>query len=174
MLRPAISLLFALTLTACAPVSVTDYSDRQPTLVLEDFFQGSLTAHGVVKNRSGRVTRSFNADIEASWRDGVGTLVEDFVFDDGERQRRIWTLTPDGPGRYRGTAGDVSGAGILQVAGNSMFLDYVLQVPYRGDVIEVRVDDRMYLVSPDILINESTLHKFGLQVGALLLVIERR
>ena len=32
----------------------------------------------------------------------------------------------------------------------------------------------MYLVSPDVLINESTLNKFGLQVGALLLVIERR
>ena len=54
-----------------------------------------------------------------------------------------------------------------------MFLDYVLQVPYRGDVLEVRVDDRMYLLTPDILINESKLKKFGFRVGELLLVIKR-
>ena len=50
---------------------------------------------------------------------------------------------------------------------------YVLQVPYRGSTIDVRVDDRMYLLTPDLLINESTLRKFGLAVGELLLVIQR-
>ncbi len=173
MLSRYLVLLSLLAVGACAPVKVTDYSDMQPVLVLEEFFQGRLSAHGVVKDRGGRVTRSFVADIDASWSDGVGTLVEDFVFDDGEQQQRIWTLTPTADGRYIGTAGDVTGEGMLTVAGNSMFLDYVLQVPYRGDIIELRVDDRMYLVSDDVLINESTLNKFGLQVGALLLVIRR-
>ncbi len=50
---------------------------------------------------------------------------------------------------------------------------YVLQIPYRDGTIDVRVDDRMYLVSEDVLINESTLNKFGLRVGELLLVIRR-
>ena len=162
-----------LALSACSQVQVTDYAGMTPELEVEAFFNGPMTAHGVVKNRGGKVIRTFNATIDASWKDGVGTLDEDFIFNDGEKQKRIWTLTPQPDGSYLGTGGDVSGAGTLTQAGNSVFLDYVLQVPYRGDVLEVRVDDRMYLLTPDILINESKLKKFGFRVGELLLVIKR-
>jgi hypothetical protein len=154
-------------------VQVTDYDEFSPRLELEEFFQGKLTAHGVVKNRGGKVIRYFNADIDASWEGEVGTLEEDFVFNDGEKQRRVWTLSPNGDGTYAGTAGDVVGAGQLELAGNSVFLDYVLQIPYGDGTIDVTVDDRMYLVAPDVLINESTLNKFGVRVGELLLVILR-
>jgi hypothetical protein len=163
-----------LSLAGCGTVSVDAYSNNKPALVAEEFFNGQLTAHGVVKNRAGKVIRYFNADIKAYWRDGIGTLEEDFVFDDGERQRRVWTLTPDGEGGYRGTAGDVVGPGTVTVAGNAMFLDYVLRIPWGDDTLDLRIDDRMYLVNPDILINESRMLKFGVQVGAILLVIERR
>ena len=118
--------------------------------------------------------RTFNAELSAQWKDGVGTLAEDFVFDDGEQQQRIWTLRPDGTGHYTGTAGDVVGVAQLQQSGNSLFLDYVLRLHYRGDEIDVRVDDRMYLVAPNILINESSLSKFGWRVGNLVLVITRQ
>ncbi len=171
--RCVIGLLGLLMLTACSSVQVEDYADREPKLDVEQFFSGNLTAHGVLKDRGGRVTRSFVASIEATWEDGTGRLDEHFVFDDGERQRRIWVLQRQAPGRYTATAGDVSGTATLQQAGNSIFLEYVLQVPYRGDILEVTVDDRMYLVSPDVLLNESTLYKFGLCVGSLLLVISR-
>jgi hypothetical protein len=103
----------------------------------------------------------------------VGTLEEDFVFDDGETDRRVWTLTPTGPGRYRGTAGDVVGEGELTVAGNAMFLDYVLRVPRGDGTIDVAIDDRMYLIDEQTLLNESELTKFGIRVGELTLVIRR-
>ena len=168
-----VGLLMAMILTACSQVKVTDYRQYSPTLELERFFNGRLSAHGVVKNRSGKVIRMFNADIAASWEDGVGTLDENFIFDNGEKQRRIWTLTPAENGQYRATAGDVSGVGQLELAGNSLFLKYVLQVPYKGDVIDVTVDDRMYLVNDNTLINESKMVKFGFKVGEVLLVITK-
>jgi len=162
------------TALGCAPVRVTDYSDAKPVLDVAQFFTGQLSAHGIVKDSSGRVIRYFNAEIAAQWVDGVGTLTEDFTFDDGEIQRRVWTLKANGDGTYIGTAGDVVGDAALQQAGNSLFLDYVLRLPYRGSEVEVRVDDRMYLVSPDVLINESRLTKFGWEVGTLVLVIVRQ
>jgi Protein of unknown function (DUF3833) len=168
----ALVLIFS-TMMGCSTVRVTDYADKRPLFDVEEFFRGNLTAHGVVKDSGGRVIRHFNATIVASWDDGVGTLVEDFAFDDGETQRRIWTLTPDGEGHYTGTAGDVVGSAKMQQSGNSLFLDYVLRIPYRGSEVDVRVDDRMYLVSPDILINESDMSKFGWRVGNLVLVIAR-
>lgn len=162
------SLLF---LTACTSVRVSDYDGESPELDMTEFFSGDLMAYGVVKNWRGQVIRKFEADIVAYWENGVGTLEEDFIFDDGELDRRVWTLEPLAEDRYRGTAGDVVGSGEVRVAGNAAFLDYVLRIPFGDDSIDVRVDDRMYLVSPGILLNESSLRKFGFKVGELLLVI---
>ena len=96
------------------------------------------------------------------------------MFDDGEQQTRVWKLTPHGNGKYSGTAGDVVGEASMQVAGNSLFLDYVLRIPYDGDTIDLRIDDRMYLVSDTVLLNESIMTKWGFEVGEIVLMIEKQ
>jgi len=174
MKRTLLAIAWVVVLAGCTGITVEDYRGAEPKLELESFFQGPLSAHGVVKNRAGRVIRTFNAEIAADWDGDTGTLVEDFVFNDGEEQRRVWTLRRTGPDTYTGSAGDVVGDAELALAGNSLFLDYVLRVPYGDSSIDLRVDDRMYLVSPSVLINESVMSKFGVRVGSLLLVIERR
>jgi len=67
----------------------------------------------------------------------------------------------------------VVGEGEVRIAGNSAFLDYVLRIPFGENSLDVRVDDRMYLVTPEVLLNESSLRKFGFKVGELLLVIQK-
>ena len=158
-------------LSACSSFHVTEYTGRTPRLIPEEFFDGLLTAHGVVKDRSGKVIRYFNADIQAYWEGAVGTLIEDFIFDDGERQQRVWTLMRQSQGRFIGMAGDVVGEANGEIAGNTMFLRYVLEVPYGDSTIEVAVDDRMYLVDEQTLINEAKMFKLGLEVGEIVLVI---
>ena len=159
--------------SACGSISVDDYAGREPVFEPQTFFDGQLVARGVLKDRSGRVIRQFTADIEAYWTDGIGTLEEDFVFDDGEESRRVWKLKPAGAGQFIATAGDVVGEGRASVAGNAMFLEYVLQVPYGDGTIDLAIDDRMYLLTPDVLINESQMRKFGFRVGEIVLTIER-
>jgi hypothetical protein len=166
--------LLGMALSACSSVSVEDYTANKPRLVAEEFFDGKLLAHGIVKDRSGRVIRYFTASIDASWNDGIGTLDESFVFDDGEQQTRVWTLTPGVDNTYVASADDVIGEGKMKVAGNSVFLDYVLRVPYNGDSIDLRIDDRMYLVSERVLLNESIMTKWGFEVGSIILVIEKQ
>lgn len=128
----------------------------------------------MIKNRAGKVVRYFNADINAYWKGETGTLEEDFVYDNGETQRRVWTLVRQDDGSYIGTAGDVVGEAIGRVAGNSMFLEYVLEVPYGDGTIDLSMDDRMYLVAPHIIVNESVMYKFGFRVGEVVLVIRRQ
>ena len=169
-----ITALFSMSiLTGCSSVSIDDYKENKPVMVLEKFFDGRLNAHGIVKNRSGKVIRYFNASIDASWVDGVGTLDEKFEFDDGEKQTRVWKLVKDGPGRYTASANDVVGSSTLKVAGNSIFLDYVLRIPYDGDTLDVVVEDKMYLVSEQMVINESIMKKWGFEVGKITLAIEK-
>lgn len=136
-------------------------------------FPGIADRPGVVKDFSGAVIRTFDADIQASWDDaGVGTLDEVFRFDDGEVDTRVWTLTPE-DGGYRAEAGDVVEPGFMTWRGNALNMNYVLRVPYGDGTIDVRMDDWMYLVTPDTLINETAMSKWGIPVGEVVLVIRR-
>ena len=168
------SAVLLLSLSSCSSVNINDYANNQPKFVLEEFFNGKLTAHGIIKNRSGKVIRYFNADINAYWQDGIGTLDESFQFDDGEVQQRIWKLTPQNDGSYIGTASDVSRDAIITTAGNSVFLDYVLETPYKEGKLDIHIDDRMYRVSDTVVINESVMRKFGFRVGSITLAIVKQ
>ncbi len=172
--RAVIVLLGLFNLAACSSPDVQHYANNKPRLVLSEFFNGELSAHGIVKNRSGEVIRYFNASIVATWDEaGNGQLDEDFVFDDGEQQRRIWQLVKQADGSYLASANDVPQAAPIRIAGNVMFMDYVLALQYRGEPLDVVVEDKMYLVNPSTLLNESRLTKFGFTVGSVSLVINK-
>ena len=168
-----IGLTALVVLVGCGSVSIEDYDSQTPAFAPEEFFSGFLTAHGVVKDFKGRAIRHFSADINACWRDGIGTLDEQFIFDDGERQERVWTLRPLGSGNYVATAGDVVGEGAASWRGNAFFLDYVLQLELESGPFSVRIDDRMYRVADHVVINESRMKKWGFTVGEILLTIIR-
>lgn len=160
-------------LEGCVGPALTDYSDRKPVLTPQQFFNGELSARGVVKDFSGEVIRTFDADISAHWTDqGIGTLDEEFRFNDGEVQTRTWTLTPQEQG-YRATAGDVVEPGVMTWSGNAIHMNYVLRVPYDDGTLDVRMDDWMYAVTDDTVINETRMSKWGVKVGELVLVIQR-
>lgn len=176
--RSSILLLIAALalLSGCSGPALTDYAERGPKLIPEQFFNGELTARGVVKDFSGEVIRTFDADISASWDSaGVGTLDEEFRFDDGEVQTRVWTLTPSNTAdSYHADAGDVAEPGVMRWSGNAIHMNYVLQIAYGDGTLDVRMDDWMYLVTPDTLINQTTMSKWGIDVGELVLVIQKK
>ena len=168
-----VGVLSLVLLSACSTPDISLYAKNTPKFDLQGFFSGPLTAHGILKNRSGEVIRYFNATLEGSWEDGVGTLAEVFVFDDGEIQNRTWIMTPDEQGNYTATANDVVGSGEVHIQGNALFMKYVLQVPYKGRILDINVDDRMYMVKDDVVMNESIMTKFGFEVGYLSIVIQK-
>ena len=88
-------------------------------------------AYGMLQDRSGKVLRRFTVVIRASWAGDTGTLDEDFVWSDGERQKRVWTLRRLGDGRYSGTAGDVVGTASGEVSGNALRWRYTMAIPFR-------------------------------------------
>ena len=107
-------------LAACATTDPQRYARESPPLDLKRYFNGTLEGHGMVLDRSGEVTRRFVVKIKATWQGEVGTLDEDFVWSDGVRERRVWTLKPGAaPGRWIGTAADVLGEARGTVAGNA-------------------------------------------------------
>lgn len=173
-------LLAALILNACSSVAINTYQDNEPKLVLHEFFNGELTAHGIIKNRSGEVTRYFNVTMTGTWDDkGVGTLAEDFIFNDGSTDSRTWTFTPAAPAnlsekystKYSAKANDTLSPTPVDISGNAFFMNYDLLINYDGDEIDVNIDDKMYLINDNTIINESVMTKYGIEVGYITLTI---
>jgi hypothetical protein len=142
-------------------------------LRLEEFFNGRLWAEGVLCDRRGRVRRRLRIDMQALWEGDWGRLQESYVFDDGERQQRTWSLRRfpghDGVRRYEATAADVVGTARGRAQGNEMRWSYVLDVPLGRLRVRLRMDDRMYLVGDALVLNRIEMRKFGVRVGSLLL-----
>ncbi|MEI7949545.1 MAG: DUF3833 domain-containing protein [Gammaproteobacteria bacterium] len=166
-------IMLALLLGSCGVVQVEDYNHSQPALDLRQFFDGNLKAYGMLQDRSGRMTRRFSATLHGSWQGETGTLVEHFSFDDGEQQDRTWILQHKGNGRFSGTAGDVVGTADGNSGGSVFQWQYSLNVPWRSNTLEVNLNDWLYLVDAQHLLNKTTLTKFGFRVGELTLVIEK-
>lgn len=174
MCKTLLAAVAALILTGCAGVSVNDYAGREPSFDPETFFNGPLEAQGVVLSRSGKVRRHFTATIDARWDDNGGVLDEVFQWSDGETQTRLWQFERVGERHYRGSAGDVDGPAQMRYAGNAVNMNYRLQVPLSsGRVISVRMDDWLYQVDADTLINVTEMSKFGFDVGQVVLTMRK-
>lgn len=163
-----------LLLAGCASVSVEDYADEQPELDLLEYFSGPVEAWGMFQNRSGKVVTRFHVQIDSKREGDRLILDEHFSYSDGTTQRRVWTLTPDGPKGWRGTAEDVVGEASGQLAGNAFRWRYTLSLPVDGRVWEVHFDDWMYLMDEDTLINRASMRKFGIEWGQVTLFFRRQ
>lgn len=162
-----------LLLASCGNVDVDHYARETPALDLAAFFSRPVQAWGMFQKRSGEVVKRFHVRID-SRRDGERLILDEhFTYSDGTRQQRTWTLVPDGRGQWRGTAGDVIGEARGQVAGNALRWRYRLDLPVDGRHWEVELDDWMYLMDEDTLINRSSMSKLGVEVGQVTLFFRR-
>jgi hypothetical protein len=118
------------------------------------------------------VLRRFHADIVGKWEGDRGVLDEHFVFADGELQHRCWRLAKEGS-HYSGTAADVVGTATGQVKGNALNWRYTLQVPVGNNEWDIQLNDWMYLVDEENLINRASMSKFGIEVGEITLFIRK-
>ncbi len=174
MTRLLVSLLLALSLASCSHVEVDHYADQKPQLDLERFFSKPVKAWASSRNARAKSPSVLKWISPAIARANKLILDEKFLYSDGTRQRRVWTLTPDGPGRWRGRAGDVVGEAIGEVAGNALRWRYRLNLPVEGSVYEVSFDDWMYLMDEDTMINRSSMTKFGVEWGQVTLFFRRQ
>jgi len=164
----------ASALAGCAGPQIADYAAEKPVLDLKTYFNGTLDAYGVFTDRSGKVVRRFTVVMNCRWNGDDGVLDEDFVYSDGEKQKRIWRMKHLGNGRYSGTADDVKGEAVGQSQGNAFRWNYTLLLPVDGTTYEVQFDDWMYLVDERVMLNKAEMSKFGIRLGEVTLSFVKR
>jgi hypothetical protein len=172
----SIALIFFITMifTGCSSMKIEQYANTEPKLDLFTYFAGKTYAWGQFENRSGEVIRRFYVDITGTIDGNVLTLDEQFVYDDGEKQQRIWVIEKLAENQYKGTAGDVIGEAYGQTAGSAFYWNYTLDLPYKDRTIHVQFDDWMFLQTHQILLNKAKVTKWGFKVGEVNLAFSKQ
>ena len=150
------------------------YAAERPQLDPTRYFNGRLDAWGMFQDRTGRIVKRFTVEMNCRWDGDTGTLEEDFVYSDGTKDRRVWTLKRVAPDRFVGTASDVVGEATGVLAGNTFNWRYTLALPVDGRVWHVDFDDWMVLIDDKVMLNRAVMSKFGITLGEVTLSFTRK
>ncbi len=165
-------LLFALLVSGCQSMKIENFEGTTPHLKIEEYFLGQTKAWGIFEDRFGNLKREFVVDIEGTWDGELLTLVEDFVYSDGETEQRIWRIKKLDEHTYEGRADDIIGVAVGKSYGKALNWSYEMVLNVGGG-LRVTFDDWMYLQQDGVLINRATVSKFGLSIGEVTLFFRR-
>ena len=154
-------------------MSVEDFSEGQPTLVLEDYFVGKTKAWGFFEDRFGTVQRQFVVEIQGTWDGNELTLKEDFVYSDGETEIRTWVIKKTGDNTYSGYTENSVGEAKGELAGNAFHWNYLFNLKVGDDTWKVRFDDWMFLQPDGVLLNKATVTRWGIELGTVFLSFQK-
>lgn len=167
-------MVLGMALAGCSAPKPAQYAADRPALDPATYFNGRLDAWGMFQDRFGNVVKRFTVEMNCRWEGDTGTLEEDFLYADGTRERRVWTLRRVAPDRYIGTASDVVGEAQGQVAGNAFNWRYTLALPIDGRTWHVDFDDWMFLIDDRVMLNRAVMSKFGIRLGEVTLSFTKR
>jgi hypothetical protein len=152
---------------------IETYAKESPSMSIKEFFTGKIKAWGIVQNWKGEVTRRFTVDMNGSWQGDTGTLEEAFLYNDGEKQSRVWTITKLPDGVYEGRAADILDKAVGETNGNAARWNYAMNLAVGDSTYHVRFDDWMWQLDEKTLMNRSYIKKFGITVAELTIFMQK-
>ena len=174
-----LALALPLILAACTgKPSFEDPTLGGPELALEEFFDGRLVATGQFQDIFGTVRRSFVVQIHGDWDGERLRLEEDFVYEDGSTEERIWTLTRTGEDTWTGTAPGVIGQATGREQDNRFNWQYTIDLPVpsadgTSETLRVSFDDWMWQLTEDRLLNRAYMQRYGIDIGEVIISFEK-
>ncbi|GAB5509453.1 MAG: DUF3833 domain-containing protein [Hyphomicrobiales bacterium] len=141
------------------------------SITLVEAFNGRAVGRGLFSVPIAGVERGFDAVLVGSLRRVRGveifTVVEDFIFDDGEVDRLTWVFTRTGRDSWTGVREDTVGTADVVESEDGVRLTYVADVRSRGEVTRLGFSDIIYRGADGRVINDAVVTKFGLPIGTV-------
>jgi hypothetical protein len=158
----------------CSSVKITDYSQEKPEFDLFQFFNGAAIADGVFQDRSGKVIRRMHVEMQGRIEGRTLIIDEDFTYSDGTKSKRSWKFTKKEDNSLQATAADVVTVDKIETSGFAFNMRYILRLPYGDSTIDVKMNDWMYRLSENQIINKTEMSKFGVRLGEVTLTISKK
>ena len=166
-------MLCLLSLAGCSS-DLKDYQSSSPDFDLFEYFDGEIQAWGMIQDYSGKQTRRFEVLIVGSIKDNTLILKEDFVFDDGELDQRVWEITRLSDNHYQGMADDIIGVAQGREVGNALQWQYDFELQLEDSTVVVTFDDWLYRQDDKHVFNLTKIKKFGIEVGQITLFFQKQ
>jgi len=159
-----------LLLSGCASVTPEDYRENTPTFDIRNYLNGKVEAYGMFVDNAGKADPMFKVALKGTWHGNSGVLDEHFTYNDGHTQDRKWSITFTDDHHFSGTAADIVGTATGSQYGNAVNIKYILMVPTdSGDTYDMSMDDWLYQMSDDLVLNRNEMRKFGIKIGTLII-----
>lgn len=162
-----------LSLAGCTSQNINSYQALEPKLDIRDYLNGELEAWGMVFDWAGQQNIRFHVKMVGTWQGNEGVLDEVFTYDDGTTSTRVWKVTMQDDNNFTATAADVIGVATGTQKGNAVNMRYTLRIPRGDGTIDLAMDDWMYKIDEKTVLNRTSMRKFGVQVGELMLVFRK-
>lgn len=166
-------LTLSLLLAGCG-ATLEDYQQAQPKIDIFNWFNGESRAWGMVQDYSGKQIRRFEVVIRGQVVGETLTLNEQFVYDDGEKQTRVWHIHRLADGSYTGTAGDIIGKATGHASGNAFNWRYTMTVKTDDSSYKLNFDDWIYQQDAQHLMNVTSMKKWGIEVARVTLFFSKQ
>lgn len=145
-----------------------------PKLDLEEYFDGQVKAYGQFQDIFGKVRRRFEVDIEGEWDGQTLRLVEDFIYEDGSEEQRIWVLTKTDEDGWEGSAAGVLGTATGREDQDRFNWTYTIDLPIGDDeTMRVSFNDWMWRLDEKRVLNRAYMKRFGIDIGEVIIFFER-
>ena len=138
-----------------------------PPITLETAFAGRAVGSGVFRVWLTGQERRFTARLNSRLRGDRLTVVEDFVYDDGDENRLTWVFDRAGPGRWTGRREDTVGAAQVIEKGTEIRLTYTADFESPDGVTRLGFSDVLYFAPDGRLINDAIVTRWGLPVASV-------
>ncbi len=140
-----------------------------PTFNMADYFEGRTRAWGMFESITGKIKKSFVADIDGRWRGDEFLLEEDFTFSDGEKETRFWRLQFNDDGSFQASCRDTPtpGKGVMTAMRGDLAYSMALKVG--GKMMMLSFSDLFYQIDETTVLNRARVKKFGIPVGQVLI-----
>lgn len=168
--------LTTLPIAACAATPAPP-TEPGPPITLVSAFQGRTNGRGHFRIWLTGDERRFTARLNGSvsGRDGarVLTVVEDFAYDDGQKDRLTWVFREQGPGRWTGKREDTVGEATVVEEDGQIRLSYTADFKSNSGVNRLGFEDILYAGPDGSIINDGVVSKAGIAVASVRFVIRR-
>lgn len=145
-----------------------------PQLTLDQAFLGRKTGTGLFRVTLTGAERRFTARLHGKLtRSGTRlTVVEDFAYDDGQKDQLTWVFDRQAAGGWIGRRDDTVGHAIVTEENGVVRLAYTADFKSLSGVTRLGFQDVIYRADKGRIVNDAVVSRLGIPVGTVKFIIQ--
>lgn len=147
-------------------------ADR-PSNLMTEFFETPCEAEGLIIDRFGKVRTRISVTMSGRWQGEQFRLDEEFRYEDGSRETRVWLVDFKQDGSMSAMCPDLDQELSGLASDDQVNMSYKFPVPIGGTPIKLTFDDRIFRLSEETLLEKVRMTKLGILVAELILIFRK-